>query len=270
MSRPFSLGIHRRPQTAEFSTDHAGPAIPLGGANVFYARDGIDSCKGNGGGIASDHAVIAHLPVAARGRGSLDILPFQRFLGTTSATVPVLAAAPFRGPVDKPPHVFAVLPGETEKLACGQVGRFFSKKRFKTPAHVRTLPRPQAITSSGVPVVAQCLKHFSPGAKSRLQIRIQRSHTEELSSGNSTSAAECGRALRSLPIDPGTEACGEGAQTRAGYDRAICAAVASNLVGFSIVSDNFARCPYNSPYEKCSFFQIPFNRTDSFHFTAPG
>lgn len=161
--------------------------------------------------------------------------------------MPVLAAAPFRGPVDKPLHVFAVLPGETEKLACGQVGRFFSKKRLKTPTHVRTLPRPQAITSSGVPVVAQRLKHFLALCESALADPNPRgSHTEEPSSGNSTSAAECGRALRSLPIDPGMEACREDAQTPPAYDRAICAPVASNLVGFSIVSDNFARCPYNS------------------------
>lgn len=142
MSRPPSLGITAALRERKYSTDRAGPAIPLGGANAFYAQDGTDSLKGNGRGIASDDAVIPHLPVAARGHGSLGILPSENFLGITSGTVPVLAAAPFRGPVDKPLHVFAVLPGETEKLACGQVGRFFSKKRLKTPAHVRTFPRP--------------------------------------------------------------------------------------------------------------------------------
>src|SRR5215469_14652387 len=74
--------------------------------------------------------------------------------------LPVLEAAPFRGPVDKPLHVFAMVPHEMEKLARGQVGSFFSKKRLKTPAHVRTFPRLQAITSSRVPVVAQRSKHF--------------------------------------------------------------------------------------------------------------
>lgn len=73
--------------------------------------------------------------------------------------VPVLDAAPFRGPIDKPLEVFAVFPGELEKLARGQVGRFSTQKRFKPPAHVRTVPRLPSITSGGVPVVTKRLKH---------------------------------------------------------------------------------------------------------------
>ena len=73
--------------------------------------------------------------------------------------VPVSDAVPFRGPIDKPLHLFAVFPGELEKLARGQVGRFFTQKCFKPPAHVRTLPRRPSITSGGVPVVTERLKH---------------------------------------------------------------------------------------------------------------
>ena len=100
------------------------------------------------------------VPPAARGMVLGNMLASKKFLANTSAMVPVLEAAPLRGPVDKPLHVFAVFPGEMEKLARGQVGRFFSKKRLKTPAHVRTLPRLQAITSGGVPIVAQRPKQF--------------------------------------------------------------------------------------------------------------
>jgi hypothetical protein len=98
-------------------------------------------------------------------------------LGTsdTSSMVPVLDAAPFRGPIDKPLQVFAVFPGELEKLARGQVDRFFTQKRLKPPAHVRTLPRLPSITSGGVPVVTERLKHSLPlrlaGRNGRLLLR---------------------------------------------------------------------------------------------------
>ena len=127
------------------------------------------------------------------------MLPLKNFFGNTSGMVPVLEAAPFRGPVDKPLQVFAVFPGEMEKLARRQVGRFLSKKRLKPPAYVRTLPRLQAITARGVPIVAQRLKH-------------------------SLALRPCGRALANSPIDPGTEACRKDAQRRAAYHRAICPA----------------------------------------------
>src|SRR5215469_5234551 len=93
--------------------------------------------------------------------------------------VPVLNAAPLRGPVDKPLHVFAVVPGKMEKLARGQVGSFFSKERLKTPAHVRTFPGLQAITSSRVPVVAQRPKHF-------LALRLARNRASDPPPGEAT------------------------------------------------------------------------------------
>ena len=105
-------------------------------------------------GRASD---IPYPPQAARGNGS----KAHAVLGTsdTSSMVPLLDAAPFRGPIGKPLQVFAVFPGELEKLARGQVGRFSTQKRFKPPAHVRTGPRHPSITSGGVPVVTERLKH---------------------------------------------------------------------------------------------------------------
>lgn len=132
-----------------------------GGAYVFSAQNGVHSLKGNGVRLRLQ-AMRSSLtvPPAARGMVLGNMLASKKFLANTSAMVPVLEAAPLRGPVDKPLHVFAVFPGEMEKLARGQVGRFFSKKRLKTPAHVRTFPRLQAITSGGVPIVAQRPKHF--------------------------------------------------------------------------------------------------------------
>src|SRR5215469_6107292 len=115
---------------------------------------GLTPSKATAAGLASD---IPYPPQAARGNGP----PARAVLGTsgTSSMVPVLDAAPFRGPIDKALQVFAVFPGELDKLAPGQVGRFIAQKRFKPPAHVRTLPRLPSITSGGVPVVTERLKH---------------------------------------------------------------------------------------------------------------
>ena len=74
--------------------------------------------------------------------------------------VAALDAAAFGGPVDETLHVLAVLPCEMKKLARRQVRRFFSEKRLKAPAYVRTLPGLQAITAGRGPVVAQRSKHF--------------------------------------------------------------------------------------------------------------
>ena len=115
---------------------------------------GLTTSKATAASLASD---IPYRPQAARGDGS----KAHAVLGTsdTSSMVPVLDAAPLRGPIDKPLQVFAVFPGELEKLARGQVGCFSTQKRFKPPAHVRTVPRLPSITSGGVPVVTERLKH---------------------------------------------------------------------------------------------------------------
>jgi len=131
------------------------PRVMIDGCvDIFYAQDGVDALKSNCGEPASD---IPYRPQAARGDGS----KAHAVLGTsdTSSMVPVLDAAPLRGPIDKPLQVFAVFPGELEKLARGQVGCFSTQKRFKPPAHVRTVPRLPSITSGGVPVVTERLKH---------------------------------------------------------------------------------------------------------------
>src|SRR5215472_18054356 len=70
-----------------------------------------------------------------------------------------LEAAAFGGPVHEPLHVFAVFPGQVEELAWSQIGRFFSKKSLKPPAHVGTLPRFQPVTAGCIPVILQRLEH---------------------------------------------------------------------------------------------------------------
>jgi hypothetical protein len=71
-----------------------------------------------------------------------------------------LEALSFGGPVDEAFHVVAVLPGEVEKLAGGQIGRFLTEKRFKTPADIGTFPRVESITTSCIPIILPCLEHF--------------------------------------------------------------------------------------------------------------
>ncbi len=71
-----------------------------------------------------------------------------------------LVSLSFRGPIHKPFHVVAVLPGEVKELAGREVGGFFPEERLKAPANVGTLPRFESITSSRVPVVLHCLEHF--------------------------------------------------------------------------------------------------------------
>jgi hypothetical protein len=77
-----------------------------------------------------------------------------------SGVAAALEALSLRGPIHKPLHVVAVLPGEVKKLASRQVGGFFSKERLKTPANVWTFPRPESIAPSRVPVVLHGLEHF--------------------------------------------------------------------------------------------------------------
>jgi hypothetical protein len=47
-----------------------------------------------------------------------------------------------------------------KKLTRGQISGFFSKKRLKAPADVRTLPRPETIALCRIPVVMHGLEHF--------------------------------------------------------------------------------------------------------------
>ena len=121
---------------------------------------GLTPAEATAAGLASGVAVLPSSPQAVRGTVQGDMLPLRNFFADTSSMVPVLDAAPFRGPIDKPLHVFAVFPGEMEEFARGQVGRFFTQKRLKPPAQVRTLPRFPSITSGGVPVGTERLKHF--------------------------------------------------------------------------------------------------------------
>jgi len=66
----------------------------------------------------------------------------------------------FRGPIHKPFHVVAVLPGKMKELAGGQIGGFVPEKRLKPPTDIRTLPRIESIAPSRIPVVLHCLEHF--------------------------------------------------------------------------------------------------------------
>src|SRR6266481_6342483 len=77
-----------------------------------------------------------------------------------SGVAAALEALSLRGPIHEPLHMVAVFPGEVKKLASRQIGRFFSKERFKAPADVRTLPRPESIAPGCVPVILHCLEHF--------------------------------------------------------------------------------------------------------------
>jgi hypothetical protein len=71
-----------------------------------------------------------------------------------------LEALSFRRPVYKPLHVGAVFPGEVKELAGGHVGRLFPEERLKAPTQVGTLPRIEAVASSGIPVILNGLEHF--------------------------------------------------------------------------------------------------------------
>jgi hypothetical protein len=77
-----------------------------------------------------------------------------------SGVAAALDALPFCGPIHKPFHVFAVLPGKVKKLAGGQIGRFFAEEGLKTPADIGTFPRIESVTSSCIPVILHCLEHF--------------------------------------------------------------------------------------------------------------
>src|SRR5260370_15947758 len=77
-----------------------------------------------------------------------------------SGVAATLEAAAFRGPVHEAFHVVAILPGEMEKLAGGQVGGFFSQERFEPPPHIGAFPRLESIAPSCIPVVPKCLEHF--------------------------------------------------------------------------------------------------------------
>ena len=77
-----------------------------------------------------------------------------------SGVATALEALSFRGPIYKPFHVVAVLPGKMKELAGGQIGRFFPEECLKAPADVRTLPRIESVSPSRIPVVLQCLDHF--------------------------------------------------------------------------------------------------------------
>jgi hypothetical protein len=73
---------------------------------------------------------------------------------------PPLESLPFRSPVHEPVHMFAIFPGKVKKLAGRQVGRFLAEKGLEAPAHIGTFPGIQPVTSRGIPVVLQCLKHL--------------------------------------------------------------------------------------------------------------
>jgi hypothetical protein len=100
-----------------------------GCVDIFITRRmGLTPAKATAAQLASRATVIASFLLL---RQSAEL--FTSHAGTsrnifadTSSMVAVLDAAPFRGPIDKPLHVFAVFPGETEKLARGQFGRFFT------------------------------------------------------------------------------------------------------------------------------------------------
>src|SRR5713226_8035627 len=77
-----------------------------------------------------------------------------------SGVAPALEPLSFRGPIHKPFHVVAVLPGKVKELAGRQIGGFFPEERLKAPANVGTLPRVESITTSCIPVVLHCLEHF--------------------------------------------------------------------------------------------------------------
>jgi hypothetical protein len=78
----------------------------------------------------------------------------------TSGVAAALEALAFGGPIDEALHVVAVLPGQVEKLAGGQIGRFFAEEGLKTPTDIGTLPRTETITASRIPVILHCLEHF--------------------------------------------------------------------------------------------------------------
>jgi hypothetical protein len=66
----------------------------------------------------------------------------------------------FRGPIHKPLHVVAVLPGKMKELAGGQIGGLIPEERLKPPTDIRTLPRIESIAPSRIPVVLHRLEHF--------------------------------------------------------------------------------------------------------------
>src|SRR5260370_6939339 len=80
--------------------------------------------------------------------------------GKVSGVGAALERVPLWGPIQKQVHMVPVFPGEVKKLASRQIGGFFSKERFKTPANVRTFPRPESIAPGCVPVILHCLEHF--------------------------------------------------------------------------------------------------------------
>jgi len=71
-----------------------------------------------------------------------------------------LVSLPFRGPIHKPFHVVAVLPGKMKELAGRQIGGLISKKRLKPPTDIGALPRIESIAPSRIPVVLHRLEHF--------------------------------------------------------------------------------------------------------------
>lgn len=105
--------------------------------------------------------------------GTAEAVPSQNLSCDTdsSGVAPALDAASFCRPVHEPLHVLAVFPRQVEELARGHVIRFFSKKRFKPPAHIGALPRFQSIASGRIPVVPERLKH----------VRAQRAYRSALS-----------------------------------------------------------------------------------------
>ena len=91
----------------------------------------------------------------------------NRKLGV-SPDVP-LNPAPFRGPIHEIHHIGPVLPGKVQEFSSVQICGFFTQKSLKPPPQVGTLPRVQAIPTSNVPVVLQCLKHRSYTGRARSQ-----------------------------------------------------------------------------------------------------
>src|ERR1700740_613034 len=86
-----------------------------------------------------------------------DVEKMRRYSSVAAAP----EALPFRGPIHKPLHVIAVLPGKTKELARRQISRFLPEKCLKAPANVRALPGLESIAASGIPVILHGLKHFA-------------------------------------------------------------------------------------------------------------
>ena len=105
----------------------------------------------------------------------------------------------FGGPVHESAQLFAVLPGELEKLARCEVRTFRTKESLKPPAQVRALPGLKTVAARHNPVIAKGLNH------SRHPRRLERFAREKGARGTpNESSARC---IVSELYAMGTERC---------------------------------------------------------------